>query len=103
MKVRFKDGTVKNCGTPTEQKFFKADGNSGWVLCFSLMDNMTSTEADEIITPENVSDLSFISEDENGKETTIHISGYERISSTMIRHSEEKDNTKIDIQVAKEV
>ena len=103
MKVKFNDGTVKNCTTPTEQKVFKQGVGAGWVLIFALICDMTSTEVDELISTENISGLSFITEDENGLESTIFISDYDKISSAIIRYSDEKDKTRVEIQLTKGV
>ena len=102
MKVKFKDGTIKDCSTPTEQKVFKASEAAGWILSFALVGNMTSAEVDNIIATENISHLIFISEDENGVETTIDLLGYNKVSSAIIRYNEQ-EKTRVEIHLTKGV
>lgn len=102
MKVRFKDGTTKECSTPTEQKVFKAGEAAGWILSFALVGNMTSAEVDNIIANENISHLIFISQDEQDNETTFELSGYDKISSAVIRYSEQ-EKTRVEIHLTKGV
>ncbi len=104
MKVKFKDGTVKNCTAPTEQKVFRAGGAAGWILMFAIIADMTSSEVDSLINAENISDLVFIAEDENGFETNVFsISDYDKISSAIIRYADDKAKTRVEIQLTKGV
>ena len=102
MKVTFKDGTIKDCSAPTEQKVFKAGDAAGWILSFALLGNITSAEVDNIIANENISHLTFISEDETGVETTIDLLGYNKVSSAIIRYNEQ-ETTRVEIHLTKGV
>lgn len=103
MKVKFKDGTLIGCSTPTEQKVFKAGEAAGWILSFSLIGNVTSDDVDYMLVKGNISDLSFVSVDEEGKETTIPLIGYDKVSSAVIRYSDDIEQTKVEIHLTKGV
>lgn len=103
MKVKFKNGVIKNCTTPTEQKVFKGGGNAGWILAFAILGGMTSNEVDSLIVPENISELTFLTENELSEATTIALSEYDRISSAFIRYSDDKASTRVEIQLSKGV
>lgn len=98
MKVKFKDGTIKNCSTPTEQKVFKVGEAAGWILTFGLIGDITSADVDSLISAENISELTFISIADE-KETSFSLNGYERISSAIVRYSENKEQTRVEIQL----
>ena len=104
MKVKFKDGTMIDCSTPTEQKVFRAGEAAGWVLSFALIGNMTSTEVDKTISNENIVDLmfEFESEGENGTANTILLSGYNRVSSAIIKY-DDKENSRVELVFTKGV
>lgn len=103
MKVKFANGVVKECTSPTEQKIFKtASGESGWILHLSLIGEMTSNELDNLVTVENISPLVFLSETDNGEDKTIFtLDGYEKITSSTIRHAENTISTSVEIQLTK--
>ena len=109
MKVKFKNGTTKGCSTPTEQKIFKTGTSSGWILTFYLICDITSDEVDELLTEENISELTFTAEETMNAEgiivpeKSIVLTDYNKISSSVIRHSEEKDKTRVEIQLIKGV
>lgn len=96
MKVRFKDGTVKNCTTPTEQKIFKVGEAAGWILTFGLLGDITSAEVDNLIKADNISELTFMSDEET---SSFSLNGYERTSSAIVRYSEDKEQTRVEIQL----
>lgn len=103
MKVKFKDGTIKECSAPTEQKVFKEGKASGWILSFALVCDMTSAEVDNTLSEENISDLTFISADENGNEHTFLLYGYNHVSSAIIRHSEDTRQSRVELHLTKGV
>lgn len=108
MKVKFANGVVKECTAPTEQKIFKTvEGKTvgvGWVLVLRLTGNITSTELDSILTADNVSSLEFLAKDENGEEKTLFsLEGYDRITSSTIRHAEDTTATYTEMQMSKGV
>lgn len=103
MKVKFANGVVKECSAPTEQKVFRtANGEKGWVLNLRLIGGITSAELDELIITENISSLKFLSVPEEGETKTIFtLDGYEKITSSTIRHAEDTASTSVDIQLTK--
>lgn len=108
MKIKFANGVVKECTAPTEQKIFKNVGGEltgvGWMLNLRLVGVMTSTELDNILTADNVTSLEFLTEDENGADKTLFaLSGYNKITSSAIRHAEDITETNAEIQLAKGV
>ena len=98
MNVKFKDGTIKNCTSPTEQKLFKSGEDAGWILNFALMGDITSDEVDSLITKDNISELTFISVYEE-TETSFSLNGYERTSSVIVRYNENNKQTRVEIQL----
>lgn len=106
MKVKFANGTVKSCAAPTEQKLFKTtDGvtlGAGWILILRLTGSITSTELDALLTSENVGALEFLSDgSDGGAETLFTLNGYEKVTSSTIRHSENVENTYAEIQISR--
>lgn len=100
MKVKFKDDTVKSCTAPTEQKLFRGNDTAGWVLMFSLIGEVTSADLDEVLTPENVSELTFLTDNDT---EIASADGYNKISSCTIRHAENPQDTRAEIQLTKGV
>jgi hypothetical protein len=103
MKVKFANGVVKNCIAPTEQKVFKTvGGTSGWILNLRLIGKFTSTELDNLIALENIVSLEFLSETENGEDKLLFtLDGYEKVTSSVIRHAEDIASTTVEIQLTK--
>ena len=108
MKVKFANGAIKECSPPTEQKLFKnIDGATvavGWVLILRLTGNSTSSELDEILAPESSKSLEFFTENENGGVVNqFSLNGYNKVTSTTIRHAEDSLATYAEIQMSKGV
>ena len=104
MKVKFANGIVKECAAPTEQKVFRtANGVTGWILHLRLMGVITSAELDEFITVDNIAPLEFLVERENTTEDVVAFSldGYNKITSSTIRHAEDTTSTVAEIQLTK--
>ena len=106
MKVKFKNGVVKSCTAPTEQKVFRnVDGvmvGVGWLLNFRIAGGMTSDEVDNVLTLDNITSLEFLAETENGEDKTIFVlDGYDKITSSVIRHTEDTTSTSVEIQLSK--
>ena len=102
MKVTFKDGTIKECSAPTEQKVFKGGEASGWILSFVLLGDITSNEVDDLLSEENISHLAFLSKNENEVETIIELLDYNKVSSAVIRYIEQ-ETTRVEIHLTKGV
>lgn len=96
MQVKFKDGTIKNCSNPTEQKIFRSGAATGWLCSFQISEVMTSTDVDAVLTDDNISELTFCNEK---AEELFAISGYTKVTSAVVRHAE-KDGT-VEIQLIK--
>ena len=103
MKVTFKDGTVRNCTPPTEQKVFKSGEAAGWFLFINLIGENTSDELDSFVTADNVSDLIFTPDETDKMTETLKITGYGKISSALIRYAEDVSSTRVEIQLSKGV
>lgn len=103
MNVKFKDGTIKECSAPTEQKLFKSGESAGWILNFALLGDITSDDVDKLLTSDNVSELTFISKDENEIATAFTLSNYNRVSSAFIRYLEPQNKSRVEIQLTKGV
>ena len=109
MKIKFVDGSIKECAVPTEHKVFKTvSGNligTGWILTFKIIDNISSAEeVDTMLETENISSLEFLSETENGELTTLFkLDGYESVISSIIHYAEDTTKTNVEIQLSKGV
>lgn len=105
MKVKFKNGEIKTCTAPTEQKLFRDGAAAGWLLSFSIKeDELTSDVLDKILTPDNVSNLVFINQDENLDEKELcALSGYSKITSAIIRHGANSSDLRADVQIVKSI
>ena len=104
MKVKFANGVVKDCAAPTEQKAFKSGVEAGWILILRIIGGITSTEFDSIITPENIASLEFLSKTGTGEDVTCFtLSGYDKVTSSTIRHAEDVAATYAEIQLTKGV
>ena len=102
MKVKFANGIVKSCAAPTEQKVFKSGMGAGWILILKIVGEITSTELDSVITAENIASLDFLPETDNGEDKTLFtLSGYEKVTSSTIRHAEDITTTYAEIQLTK--
>lgn len=105
MKVKFANGTVKECSAPIEQKIFKTVNgetvNVGWLLMIKLTGEITSAALDGILTVENIASLEFF--DDTSDEAIFTISGYNKLTTSTIRHSENVLTAYTEIQMSKGV
>lgn len=103
MKVKFANGVIKECASPTEQKMFKTNsGDTGWVLNLRCIGGITSSELDELLVTQNIAPLEFITETEAGEEKTLFtLDGYDKITASTIRHAEDTAATAVEIQMTK--
>lgn len=86
MYVKFKgDSKAYACADPVEQKVFQSGTAVGWAVTFHLHGNFSSSEIDELITPESISELVFTSENEENQ-AEITITGYSAVRACTIRH-----------------
>lgn len=98
MKIRLK-GAKKDflCTEPVEQKLFASGNANGWVLIFTVLEDLSSTDVDNSFTSDAISRITFTKDDESA----IVIEGYERIASCSVRHKE--NSPCVEIQLAKGV
>jgi hypothetical protein len=102
MKVKFANGVVKECAAPTEQKAYRAGVGVGWILMLNLSGGITSSELDELLVTDNISNLEFITKTETEEEKTVFtLGGYEKATSSTIRYAEDTVDTKVEIQLTK--
>lgn len=99
MNIKFKNGVTLETNNPTEQKVVKSDGSSGWILAFSVYTPMTSVTADGIFTTDNISEISVLDTEGEVEQT---ITGYEKISSLIIRYSNSAES-RADVQLTKDL
>ena len=108
MKIKFANGTIKECTAPTEQKMFKTTNGGvvsvGWMLMLKLIGVITATELDNLLTADNVASLEFLTENENGEDKTLFkLDNYSAVTSSAIRYSEDITATYTEIQLTKVV
>lgn len=108
MKVKFKNGSILKCSPPIEQKIFRNTGTenagAGWVLTFRLLDSITSTQLDALVTAENVETLVFLTENEAGETIeSFTLEGYDKLTSSSIRYAENPTSSIAEIQLKKGV
>lgn len=103
MKIKFANGVVKQCLAPTEQKVFNtAVGTSGWILHLRLTGEITSAELDDVIKPDSISVLEFLTNNENGEDVKLfELDGYSKITSSTIRYADNPMDTTTEIQITK--
>ena len=95
MQMQFLNKESCETSNPTEQKIFKKNGESGWVMAFSILTPMSSTELDEILTDDNISEIT-ISDGTNEKT----ILGYDKLTMVTVRYSDNISSV-IDVQLSK--
>lgn len=85
MRVRFKGASNSfECSEPVEQKVFRAGVAAGWAAMFHFYGDIDSSEADEMLTPDAISELTFTNED--AQATSFAINGYSKVTSCTIKH-----------------
>lgn len=80
-----------------EQKLFKQGTSIGWLLSIHLKGDFGANDIDGMLTTEGISEITLVGETEK---PTI-ITGYDKITSCVVRYSEE--NTTAEIQLTKGV
>ena len=102
MKVKFKNVEKEfKASYMTEQRVIRDGTTIGWVSMISLSDeSITAQELDNILIPDNISEISCIGED---FETPIvnTITGYEKVTSCVVKYTSSK--TTAEIQMTKGV
>lgn len=98
MLLKFKDGTIKSCSNPVEQKLFRGEVAVGWLCSVTISETTTSTEIDTLLTVNNISQLTFLGDT---SEELFTLNGYSKLSSVIVRHSEKSSS--VEIQISKGV
>ena len=80
-----------------EQKLYKQGVSVGWLLSLNLSGDFTAESIDGDLTEEGISEITIVGENEH----TNTITGYERITSCVVRYSD--GQTTAEIQVTKGV
>lgn len=103
MKIKFVNGTMKECTAPTEQMVFKTKNgetlSAGWVLLLKLIGAVTSEELDTLFAEDNIKTLAFYA----GEDLKFSLTGYDKVTSSVIRYSEDADAVCAEIQFSKGV
>lgn len=76
-----------------EQKLYKQRQANGWLISLNISGNFTAQELDSVLTTESISKITLIGETE---ENTV-ISGYEKITSCVVRYSGDKTTAEISL------
>lgn len=91
MNIRFKNvETYYNVKSLTEQKIRTAD-SIGWALNATIEGNFNSDTIEKILSSNNIKEITVISEATEGTHTETTITGYDKISSCLIRHRDTTD------------
>ena len=106
MKIKFANGVVKECTSPTEQKAFKNISEktigTGWILNLKLIGLITSSELDALLSEENVKSLEFSFTSDEGEEIILfNLEGYDKVTSSVIRYSEDTNTAYTEIQLSR--
>lgn len=98
MFIKFK-GNEKEFTTTSivEQKLYKQYVASGWLLSLHISGDFTAESIDSELTTESISEITLVGENEQ-KAT---ITGYEKVTSCVVRYSDGK--TTAEIQLVKGV
>ena len=94
MHVKFKGSETKHpCTEPIEQKVLVSGKPVGWAIMFHLQETLASSEMDELLSPEAISELTFIFDDE--QKTALKIEGYSTVTACIIRHKSQSPTTEL--------
>ncbi len=83
MLLKFKDGTVKKCSNPVEHRFMRNGEPAGWICTVRILENMSTSEIEQILSNDNISQLTFCN---MLSDELFVLSGYQKVISTTIRH-----------------
>ena len=76
-----------------EQKLYKQGVATGWLLSLNLSGCFSAHDIDGMLSEEGISEITLIGENE---ENTM-ISGYEKVTSCVVRYSENKATAEIQL------
>ena len=94
MFIKFKgvDKTI-TASSIIEQKLQKQGVANGWLLSLNISGDFTAQELDGILTEESIGEITLVGETE---ENTV-ISGYEKITSCVVRYTEDKNTAEVNL------
>jgi hypothetical protein len=101
MKVIFKNTETKYEARGLTERRIKGENSEGWILAVVLDGDFASNNIDEVLFPENISEITIVHTDENGKTTERFITGYQTVSACVIRYQDTV--TSLEIQLTKGV
>ena len=94
MVIRFKDNKTEfTASSVIEQKLQRQGVDAGWLLTLNISGDFTAQGVDSVLTEENISEITLIGE----KAENAVISGYEKVTSCVVRYSEDKATAEIQI------
>lgn len=94
MFIKFKGKETELTTTSViEQKIYKQGVASGWLLSLHLSGDFTAQDVDSLLTDESISEITLVGE--TGENTII--SGYEKVTSCVVRYSQESNVAEIQL------
>lgn len=81
MELKFKNNVSVQTSVPIERKLIGTNG--GWILAFTIVTEMTSSDLDQQLSENNISVLTLINE-----ENERQITGYRKVTGVTIRYLE---------------
>ncbi len=94
MFIKFKGNETQFTTTSIiEQKLYKQGEGTGWLLSLNISGDFTAQDIDETLNEKSISEITLIGE----KEENTVISGYERVTSCVVRYSEDKSVAEIQL------
>ena len=98
MTIKFVDGTIVNVSGLVEQKLFSTvSTNSICRASFSILEDLTASDVDTLLTAENIATMEYKATNEG---QAIIITGYDKVNGATIRRGE---TTNIEVQMTKGV
>lgn len=98
LKLKNVDRTF-NVEAPTERTL-KGGENNFWVISFNVKEHLTTEQIEEYFTPDNTTEMIFVTPFPNGTEFEYKASGYVNKVFSTIRHSDD-GNCTIEFQLSK--
>ena len=94
MVIRLKDNKTEFTTTSViEQKIYRQGAESGWMLSLNINGDFKAQDLDSVLSEENISEITLVGE----KEENTVISGYEKVTSCVVRYSEDKATAEIQL------
>ena len=85
MTIKFKNSELAlNASSVIEQKLYKQGVATGWLLSLHVSGGFTAEELDGMLSEAGIGELTLLGEENR----TATISGYEKITSCVVRYAE---------------